>query len=250
MSAGFDDEVSEADISEADLLAIGERLQVVRDRIVAAGGDLGRVKIVAVTKGFGPQVVKAAQRLGLYDMGESYAQELLQKAAQVELSARETENDSLLPMWHFIGRLQSNKVRLVAPLVSMWQSIDRESVIDEVARRVPGAKVLIEVNVSGETSKGGCPPRDALALVDRARESGLDVVGLMAIGARGSDEVVHSGFRLLANLADDGGLVERSMGMSGDYEVAVQEGATMVRLGQVLFGPRTGPRNEHQEMRH
>ena len=223
-----------------DSTTIGERLEHVRYRIVRAGGELEKIKIIAVTKGFGPEVVTASQRLGLSQMGESYAQELLEKARIAEGS----------PEWHFIGRLQSNKVKLVAPIVSLWQSVDRMSLISELSRRAPGANILIEVNTSQEQSKGGCLPVEVPALVENAREAGLNVAGLMTIAARGPEQKVRSCFSLLAELADDEDLVERSMGMSGDYEIAVQEGATMLRLGQALYGQRFDPRNQPEEVRH
>ena len=193
-------------------------LAEVRRRI---GGD---VRVVAVTKGHGVDAVHAALAAGLTDIGESYAQELRDKARGVEGAS-----------WHFVGRLQTNKVRLVADLVDLWQSVDRGELADEIARRAPGAAVLVQVNVSGEPQKGGCDPADAPALAARCADAGLDVRGLMTVGHPADP---RPGFRLLTTLADDLGLPERSMGMSGDLEIAVEEGATMVRVGRALFGPR------------
>jgi pyridoxal phosphate enzyme (YggS family) len=211
------------------------RVADVRRRI-AEVGDPERVRVLAVTKGFGPDAVDAALRAGVTDIGESYAQELAAKAPAVsEPGVR----------WHFIGRLQTNKVRSLTELVDVWQTIDRATLGDEVARRAPGASVLLQVNVSDESQKGGCGPHEVPALVNRLRKSGLDVVGLMAIGAAGSPEEARPGFRLLRRLADDLGLPERSMGMSGDLEVAVEEGATMVRVGRALFGERPRPEPGH-----
>lgn len=181
------------------------------------------VRLVAVTKGFGADAVAAAVAAGVPDVGESYAQELREKAP-VEGAT-----------WHFVGRLQTNKVRQVAGLVDLWQSVDRAELAEEIARRAPGAAVLVQVNVSGEAQKGGCAPADAPALVARCGALGLDVRGLMTVGHPADP---RPGFRLLAGLADDLGLPERSMGMSGDLEIAVEEGATMVRVGRALFGPR------------
>jgi pyridoxal phosphate enzyme (YggS family) len=204
----------------------------VRQRIASAG-DPDRVRLLAVTKGFGADAVDAALRAGVTDIGESYAQELVAKAPAVtEPGAR----------WHFIGRLQTNKVRSLVGLVDVWHTIDRATLGDELARRAPGATVLLQVNVSDEPHKGGCGPHEAPALVNRLRKDGLDVVGLMAIGATGSPEAARPGFRLLRRLANDLGLTEASMGMSEDLEVAVEEGATMVRVGRALFGER--PRSE------
>lgn len=203
---------------------VASRLAEVRERIRAAGGDLDRVRIVAVTKTFGADAARAAVAAGVADCGESRAQELLAKAPEVE-GAR----------WHFVGRLQTNKVRQLAGVVSLWQSLDRPDVVDEVARRAPGARVLIQVNVSAEPQKGGCEPADTRLLVERARDAGLEVAGLMCVPAA---DAPRDGFRRLRSLADDLGLEERSMGMTGDLEVAVEEGSTMVRVGNALFGPR------------
>jgi pyridoxal phosphate enzyme (YggS family) len=216
---------------------VAERVAAVRARIAHAGGS-GRVRLVAVTKGFGPEVVAAAVAAGVDDVGESYAQELVAKAAVVDA-----------PRWHFVGRLQVNKVRALAGTVALWQSVDRARLVDELARRAPGAQVLVQVDVSGEPSKGGCPPAEVPALVERAAAAGLEPAGLMAVGPLGAPEAARAGFRALAGLADRLGLVERSMGMSGDLEVAVQEGATMVRVGTALFGPRP-PRAGSSHMGH
>jgi pyridoxal phosphate enzyme (YggS family) len=203
---------------------VAARLDEVRGRIAGAGGDLARITLVAVTKTFGADAVRAAVGAGLVDCGESRAQELLAKAPEVE-GVR----------WHFVGRLQTNKVRRLARFVTVWQSVDRQEVLDEIARRAPGARVLVQVNVSGELQKGGCEPGDTADLVARARDAGLDVTGLMCVPAA---DAPREGFRLLRSLADELALQERSMGMSGDLEVAVEEGSTMVRVGTALFGPR------------
>jgi pyridoxal phosphate enzyme (YggS family) len=207
-------------------------LAEVRRRIAEAGGA-ERVRLLAVTKGFGVDAVDAALRAGITDIAESYAQELLAKRAEVAAGD---------PTWHFIGRLQTNKVRQLVGVVDVWQSVDRATLGDELAKRSPQARVLLQVNVSDEPQKGGCGPHEVPALVNRLRKDDLDVVGLMAIGATGEPEAARPGFRLLNRLADDLGLPERSMGMSADLEVAVEEGSTMVRIGRALFGdrPRTG----------
>jgi PLP dependent protein len=194
------------------------------------------VRLVAVTKGQPSQAVRDAVAAGLGDLGESYPQELAAKAAEVEDLL-----DQGAPLrWHCIGRLQRNKVKAVAPLVHLWQSVDRLSLAAEVARRAPGAAVLVQVNVSGAEQQGGCAPAMAPSLVEGCSDLGLDVRGLMAIGAQGEPAAVQAGFRALRALADRLELVERSMGMSGDLELAVAEGSTMVRVGSSLFGPRGG----------
>ena len=213
--------------------SVAVALSRVRQRIVEAGGDLDAVTVVAVTKGFGPGAVRAALAAGLRDMGENYAQELTAKADALGDGADAVR-------WHFIGRLQTNKVRGIAGLVSLWQSVDRSSLADELARRSPGARVLVQLAVSGEPQKGGCPPSEVGRLVRRLRDGGLEVAGLMAVGAAGPPEAAWAGFRALRGTADKLGLPVRSMGMSHDLEVAVQEGSTMVRIGEALFGPRPG----------
>lgn len=205
-------------------MTVAQRLAEVHARIEAAGGDLDRVRVLAVTKTFGADAVREAVAAGLVDCGESRAQELLAKAPEVE-GVR----------WHFVGRLQTNKVRQLAGLVAVWQSVDRPDLVDELAKRAPGARVLVQVNVSREPQKGGCDPDATADLVAQATDAGLDVAGLMCVPAVGA---AREGFRLLREQADRLGLEERSMGMTGDLEVAVEEGSTMVRVGTALFGPR------------
>ena len=209
------------------------RAEAVRARIVAAGGG-AEVELLAVTKGFGADAVAAALQAGLVAVGENYAQELLDKvAARAELDGPGPE-----PSWHFIGRLQRNKVRQIAPYVALWQTVDRERLAVEIAGRAPGAGVLVQLNLSGEPQKGGCPPDEAAALVARAGALGLDVRGLMGVAPAGAPEDARPGFRRLVALADELGLPVRSIGMSADLEVAVEEGSTMVRIGRDLFGER------------
>ncbi|MBK9181227.1 MAG: YggS family pyridoxal phosphate enzyme [Acidimicrobiales bacterium] len=214
---------------------MGRRLAVLRERIAGAGGDPERVRIVAVTKGFGVEAARVALALGLVDLGENYAQELLAKAAGL---AAGVDQGGPRPRWHFIGRLQGNKVKGLAPFVALWQTVDRPSLVTELARRAPGSAVLVQVNVSGEPRKGGCAPDDAPGLVAALRDQGLAVRGLMAVGRTGPPELARPGFAALAALADRLGLPERSMGMSADLEAAVCEGATIIRVGEALFGPR------------
>lgn len=210
----------------------------VADRLDALRAELGAVErrwshpveVVAVTKGFDAGAVEAAHAAGLTTIGENYAQEVLAKRAAIE---------SLGMDLHFIGRLQSNKVRQLTGLVSRWSSIDRASVLREVARRDPGAAVLIQVNTTGEAHKGGCEPAAVADLVGAARDGGLAVTGLMTVGPTdGGAEAARPGFRLLRTLVDDLGLEVCSMGMSADLAVALEEGSTEVRVGTRLFGPR------------
>jgi pyridoxal phosphate enzyme (YggS family) len=192
------------------------------------------VRLVAVTKAFDERAVRAALRAGVDGIGENYAQEMVAKAAALSSSG----SAATVP-WHFIGQLQRNKVRVVAPLgIALWETIDRHDLAKEVARRATGARVLVQVNTTDEPQKGGCEPDAAPTLVTQCRDLGLTVGGLMTVGPAGTAESARPGFRLLRRLADDLGLEECSMGMSADFEVAVEEGATIVRIGSRLFGPR------------
>ncbi len=166
-------------------------------------------------------------------IGENYAQELLTKQS--------TAADAGVAV-HFVGRLQSNKVRLVAGAVAVWETVDRSSLVGELARRAPGAVVLIQIHTTGESGKGGCAPDKAGGLLAEARAAGLVVDGLMTVGpTSGGPEAARPGFRLVRQMVSDLGLTTCSMGMTDDLEVAVEEGTTRVRLGTALFGPRPRP---------
>ena len=202
-------------------------LTEVRSRIASTGRDPAEVTIVAVTKGFGVDAVRSAVAAGIDDIGENQAQQLLAKVDEgVPAGTR----------WHYLGAVQRNKVKRLAPHVALWHAIDRPAAGSEVARHRPGAAVLVQVNVSGDEGRPGCGWAEAGPLVDRLRAEGLDVRGLMGVASRGGG--ARDQFRRLAGLRDDLGLAELSMGMSGDLEVAVEEGATIVRVGSALFGPR------------
>lgn len=211
--------------------SVRARLDTVLDRVADAGGDPARIEVVAVTKGFPAEVATAALGAGFGDLGENYAQELQAKADQLPDTVR----------WHFIGRLQSNKVRLVADVVSCWQSVDRRSLVDEIAKRAPGARVLVQVDAAGEPRKGGAEPGAVADLVAAAGDAGLVVGGLMAVGVHGDDARTARAFRTVSDLADRLELPTRSMGMTGDLEAAVAAGTTMIRVGTALFGPRDRP---------
>jgi PLP dependent protein len=215
-----------------DAAVVAANVEQIRRRIAEAGGG-GRVNILAVTKTFPASAMLAAQAAGCFGVGENYAQELVDKVGELDRLS-----PGARPEIHFIGHLQSNKVRQLAPVVDVWQTLDRDSVIDEVAKRASGARVMIQVNVTGEPQKSGCAPGDVEALLTRARGSGLRVVGLMTLGAVGDEHVTRRGFEQLVELADRYELPERSMGMSGDLELAVAAGSTIVRVGSALFGDR------------
>jgi pyridoxal phosphate enzyme (YggS family) len=185
-----------------------------------------------VTKGFGSDAVAAVMAAGCTMIGENYAQELLAKLDELPATVPR-------PRVHFIGRLQSNKVRQLAAAVDVWESVDRASLLDEIARRRPGATVLLQVNSTGEAGKGGCPPVEVEALAARARNLDLDLDGLMTVGPTGGDPATtRRAFELTRRLTDALDLATCSMGMSGDLDLAVAAGSTRVRVGTALFGAR------------
>lgn len=217
---------SSSDVSSLDLL-VAERLGAVRDRIGRAGGN--DVTVLPVTKTFGIEACFAAFAAGCPDVGENYTQEIVSKLGS---AAR--------PFGvHFIGQLQSNKIRQLAPIVSVYESVDRLSLVAELAKRVPGATVLIQAAALVEPGKGGCALDAVPALVAAAQDAGLSVRGLMTVGpTNGGPESARQGFRAVRQLLDRLGLSVCSMGMTNDLEVAVQEGSTQVRVGSALFGER------------
>lgn len=228
-------------IPAADQAALDARVAAAvaaaRQRIDAVA-EGRRVALVAVTKGFGPAEALAAVRAGVDACGENYAQELLAKQEALVAAGEPT------PPWHFVGRLQRNKVRQLAPHVALWQSVDRVELGAEIARRCRGAAVLVQCNISAEPTKGGCPPGEVPAMVEALADLGLEVRGLMGVAADGPADEARRSFDLLVGLADTLGLPERSIGMSGDFEAAVAAGATMVRLGTVVFGRREQRRRQ------
>ncbi len=206
---------------------VAARLATVRGRIERAGGDPARVRVVAVTKGFGPEAVEAARAAGLTAVGENYATELESKAP----GPPGTE-------WHFLGTIQRNKVRALAPLVTMWEGVARHAEAERIARYAPGARVLIQVDASGGMpGRNGCPPAEVEALAGSLSSLPLQLDGLMTV-APPDEAAAVAAFRIVGRLADALGLEERSMGMSADLETAVAAGSTMVRIGRALFGER------------
>ena len=214
-----------------DQRSVSEAVAALRNRITLAGGT--DVALVGVTKTFGSEAWRFAKAAGCDAVGENYAQEVVQKAGEVALADR-------LPV-HFIGQLQSNKIKQLVGIVDVWQSIDRLALLTEIAKRSTrsGTQVLLQVNVTGEDDKGGCTPEQVAELARAARDLGLEVLGLMAVGPTNEDPIVtRSAFRMLRMLVDEHGLQQCSMGMTGDLEIAVEEGSTMVRVGSALFGNR------------
>ncbi len=214
------------------------RLAAVRARVKAAceraGRDPAGVTIVGVSKTFRPEAVAALWRAGLRDFGENRVQEGAAKIPEVaRLGAT--------PVWHLVGHLQTNKVRAALDLFAILQSIDSQRLAEAVSRaaRAP-VDVLLEVNVAREPQKYGFAPEEVAAAVRAVtRLPNLNLQGLMTVAPLvDNPEDVRSVFRTLRELRDAEGLAELSMGMTNDFEVAVEEGATMVRIGRALFGQR------------
>ena len=225
--------------------ALPERLAHVRAEIARRQAIAGRthpVTIVAVTKGFGLDAVAAALDAGLTDLGENRVQEALDKI-DTPAGRRAT--------WHLIGHLQRNKAKLVSGRFALVHSLDSVALAEELDKRAGGAaqgarqRVLLQVNVAGEAQKSGCAPAETPAVARRvAGLPHLALEGLMTIAPfTDAEDVQRRTFRGLRELRDalqEEGLwlPTLSMGMSADYGTAVEEGATVIRLGAVLFGPR------------
>ncbi len=211
-------------------MSLAEKLAAVRERITRTGRNPDEITIVAVTKGFGAEVCRQALEAGLTNLGENRVREALDKMREVEPA-----------QWHLIGHLQTNKVRIVRGRFRLIQSLDSLHLAQALARADPRQQVLIEVNVAREPQKSGVPPEKTVDLVAESFDL-LDVRGLMAMGPTQGDPA--PAFQELRDLREEAeqrlgrSLPILSMGMSGDYEVAVSAGSTMLRLGQALFGPR------------
>ncbi|MHB8511226.1 MAG: YggS family pyridoxal phosphate-dependent enzyme [Actinomycetota bacterium] len=215
--------------------SVSERVREARQRIAAACARVNRkadaITLVGAVKGVPPDVIVQS---GIRDAGENRAQDLLAKQEALK------DHDLI---WHFIGALQGNKVRKIVGRVRLIHSIDSIELVESVSRAACDGSItqsiLIEVNTSGESSKAGCDPTELPALIARARElDGVDVRGLMTIPKSSDIEQARRSFRTLAGLARSNSLPELSMGMSADFEVAIEEGATIIRLGTALYGPR------------
>lgn len=220
---------------------LGARLAEVGDRVAAAvarGGHGQRVTLIAVTKTHGPDAVQAAWDAGVQNVGENKVQEALGKMAAVDVPVR----------WHLIGHLQRNKVRDLDHF-ALVHSIDRASIADAVSdfglARKRSVDALVQVNIAGETSKGGFAPESIPAEAEQfIARAGLRITGVMTMAPLDADERetrrVFQGARASRDLLVSAGhpAFDLSMGMSNDYELAVEEGATMIRLGTVLFGER------------
>jgi PLP dependent protein len=221
----------------ANLLRLRERIATAAAR---AGRDVDSVTLLAVGKGQPVAALRAAQGLGLADFGENYVEEALPKIQAL---------GGVAPAWHFIGRPQANKTRALATHFDWVHGIDRERIASRLAGQRPfeaaPLNICVQVNVAGEASKGGLAPAELPALLDAlVAFTRLRLRGLMCMLPYGLDEAgQRAGFarlRALLESANSRGhaLDTLSMGMSGDFEAAVMEGATLLRIGTALFGPR------------
>jgi len=221
----------------ADVVA--RRVNDLRRLIADLRGDERAVRIVAVTKSFDASAWATARDAGCDAVGENYAQEVLEKIGR-------TGPPAPLPV-HFIGHLQSNKVKALAPHVVLWHTVDRASIVTALAREAErlgvAPQVLVQVNSTAEEQKSGCAPGEVGRLLNAARVAGLVVEGLMTMGPSDADPIAtRAAFNLTARLAADHGVPELSMGMTHDVRIAIEEGSTIVRVGTGILGER--PRSD------
>jgi len=239
--------------SEAEGMNVAERLACVQARIARAATRVDRspaeITLVGIAKRHPAERVVEAVAAGLSHVGESFAQEAREKLPRVQ--ALLAERGLAAPCWHFVGRLQRNKARLVAPFADCVESVDRESLAVELDRRAAAAgrslEVCLQVNLSGEPQKGGASPEQLPTLLRCvAALPQLRPVGLMGVPAADPDpERARPAFARLRALRErlcrepEGHTLQvLSMGMSADFEVAIEEGASWIRVGTALFGPR------------
>jgi len=218
---------------EAAVQLLAENLDEVRSRISDAARlssrSMSGIRLVGISKTIDAVTLALALDLGLCDFGENRAQELLEKAPLLAVH-------DPAPVWHFVGQLQRNKVAAISPHISLWHSVDRALLGEAIAKRAPGARVLVEVNLAEEPQRGGVAPSGCVELVDALRSLGLDVVGLMTVAPQFGES--SRWFEALRILAEGLELVELSMGMSSDYEAAIAQGSTILRVGASIFGGR------------
>jgi pyridoxal phosphate enzyme (YggS family) len=222
--------------------SLHQRIESVREQIEKAAREVQResssIQLIAVSKRQPAAAIRAAYACGLRDFGENYVQELVQKAQELA--------DLAELRWHMIGHLQTNKAKVVAKTSHYVHTLDNSRIIDELSRRAQQENrslgVYVEVNIGNEAQKSGCAPAEAEPLIRQVKSaSNLIFLGLMTVGQYvDSAEAARPTFRALRLLRDDvapGSAL--SMGMSGDFTVAIQEGATAVRVGTAIFGERT-----------
>jgi pyridoxal phosphate enzyme (YggS family) len=217
---------------------IAGNVAAVRRRIAAAADRAGRraedVCLIAVAKTKPAALVQAAVAAGVRDIGENYVQEAIAKRAHVSAAG---------VRWHLIGHLQRNKAARAVESFDVIHTVDSAALGAALARHAAAAarrlRLLVEVNVGGEASKSGVAPAALPALLDALGAAGLAVDGLMTVPPPSSADATRRYFRRLRELRDAAGLRELSMGMTDDFEIAIEEGATLVRVGRAIFGERS-----------
>jgi hypothetical protein len=221
---------------------IDARISEVRGRIARAADRCGRdpaeIHLIGAAKTMPPAVVRAAIEAGLTDVGENYVQEAIEAKTAVD-----SVGLGAAVRWHLIGHLQRNKAKRAVELFDVVQTVDRVALGRALARHAAEQgkvlSVLIEVNLAAEPSKSGVAPDELGALVTELRnEAALSLDGLMAIPPVAGETEARGYFRRLRELRDQHGLRELSMGMTNDFEIAIEEGATMIRVGRAIFGER------------
>jgi pyridoxal phosphate enzyme (YggS family) len=224
--------------SAADPAIIAANLALIRERIAVAAARAGRspasVRLVGVSKTFPAAAVTSAVQAGLMDVGENRVQEAATKAPEVTAAGGR-------PLWHLVGHLQTNKVKAALSIFGYIHSVDSLRLAESLSRHAEAPlDLLLEVNVAGEATKTGFAPSNLPAAVAAiAALPSLRLNGLMTVAPEAPNpEDARPVFRTLRTLNESLGLTELSMGMSGDFEVAIEEGATMVRIGRAIFGPR------------
>ena len=205
---------------------IKERLQEINKIIDAKAQN--PVTLIGVTKGFTHEEVNIASELGIKNFGENYAQELLTKNPLVDPEIS----------WHYIGQLQSNKIRKISHLVDVWHSVTSLKLAREIHKRNDQAQILLQVSLMGPSNSKGFEVEQLPQLISELRDMNIDISGLMTIGVPGDMVATRVVFKELRKLADTFELPECSMGMSDDFEIALESGASMIRVGSAIFGNR------------
>lgn len=205
---------------------IEERLEEINGIIDAKAQN--PVTLIGVTKGFTHEEVNIASELGIKNFGENYAQELLTKNPLVDPEIS----------WHYIGQLQSNKIRKISHLVDVWHSVTSLKLAREIHKRNDQAQILLQVSLMGPSNSKGFEVKQLPQLISDLRDMNIDVSGLMTMGVPGDMVATRVAFKKLRKLADTFELPECSMGMSDDFEIALESGASMIRVGSAIFGNR------------
>ena len=205
---------------------IKERLQEINKIIDAKAQN--PVTLIGVTKGFTHEEVNIASKLGIKNFGENYAQELLTKNPLVDPEIS----------WHYIGQLQSNKIRKISHLVDVWHSVTSLKLAREIHKRNDQAQILLQVSLMGPSNSKGFEVEQLPQLISELRDMNIDISGLMTMGVPGDMVATRVVFKELRKLADTFELPECSMGMSDDFEIALESGASMIRVGSAIFGNR------------